>query len=68
MLLALRPWVCSKRQLKTSPTDWKRGGGTGGTIDKRLHPDWKNKNLEVVLATKVIDSKTGSPLLKLFQQ
>lgn len=30
-------------------------------LDKRLPSDWKNKNLEVVLQTKVIDGRTGSP-------
>jgi hypothetical protein len=35
-----------------------------GELDKRLPADWKNKNLEVVLKTKVIDGKTGSPSIE----
>ncbi len=33
-------------------------------LDKRLPSDWKNKNLEVVLQTKVIDGRTGSPSIE----
>ncbi len=33
-------------------------------LDKRLPSDWKNKNLEVVLKTKVIDGRTGSPSIE----
>lgn len=33
-------------------------------LEKRLPSDWKNKNLEVVLKTKVIDGKTGSPSIE----
>jgi hypothetical protein len=35
-----------------------------GELDKRLPAGWKNKNLEVVLKTKVIDGKTGSPSIE----
>ena len=33
-------------------------------LDKRLPSDWKNKNLEVVLKTQVIDGRTGSPSIE----
>jgi hypothetical protein len=33
-------------------------------LNRRLPPGWKNKNLEIVLNTKVIDGKTGSPSIE----
>lgn len=33
-------------------------------LNRRLPPGWKNKNLEIVLKTKVIDGKTGSPSIE----